>query len=154
MLDRSEQRVVDDIEKCGWHLIMVNADEKGPGFVYSIGFMHTLGHPEIIMFGLEGKLMGNLINGMGDQIRKGRNFAELGLFEDLLEGYACKLIEVQNRWHTEYLGYAMWHRRYVGRIGSLKALQCLWPDKAGKFPDEPGCAPHVVNLQPLLGTPS
>jgi hypothetical protein len=150
MLDESEKRALDDIAKFGWHLIVVNPDEQGPGFVYSVGMMQTLGHPEIIMFGLAPQLMGTVVNDMGRQVRSGRNFAELGLFEDVLTGYACKIVEVANRWHSDYLGYAMWHRRHLGKIGTLQALQCLWPYKAGKFPDEQGCQLEIVTLQPLL----
>jgi hypothetical protein len=47
-------------------------------------------------------------------------------------------------------GYAMWHRRYVGKIGTLEAVQCVWPDKAGLFPGEPGCDAEVEALQPDL----
>jgi uncharacterized protein DUF4262 len=150
MTDKVEQQVLNDVAKFGWHLIQINADADGPSFVYSIGMMETLGHPEIIMFGLAPKLMGTVINDAGRQVREGRNFAELGLFEDLLNGYACKFICVHERWHTEYLGYAMWHRRHVGKIGTLTALQCLWPDKAGRFPDEDACNGEVIERQPLL----
>jgi hypothetical protein len=151
MLDKGEQKVIDDIARYGWHLISVKADEHGPGFVYSVGMMHTLSHPEIIMFGLDNDFLAAVINDMGRQIRAGRNFAALGLFEDLLEGCACKVIEVSARWHSEYLGFAMWHRCYAGQPGSLRALECLWPDKQGRFPDEAGCHPGVVSLQPVLG---
>lgn len=151
MTDKIEQRVLDDIAKFGWHLIAISPDEQGPGFVYSIGMMETLGHPEIIMFGLDRKLMATVINNIGRQVREGRNFAGLGLFEDLLERYACKMIRVDERWHTEYVGYAMWHRRHVGKVGTLDVLQCLWPDKAGKFPGEEGCQREIVALQPWLG---
>lgn len=154
MSDKSDQKVINDIAQFGWHLVMVNADEEGPGFVYSVGFLHTLGHPEVVMFGLDGNLMGTVINNMGRQIREGRNFAELGLFEDLLEGYACRLIEVHESHQRVYLGYAMWHCRHVGRAGSLRALQCLWPDRQGRFPDEPECHPQVASLQPVLSSPS
>lgn len=112
--------------------------------------MATLGHPEIIMFGLAPRLMATVINDAGRQIRAGRNFAELGLFEDLLDGHACKFVPVQISWHEVFLGYAMWHRRYVGRIGTLEAIQCLWPDRAGRFPGEDGCVDAVLSRQPLL----
>ena len=150
VIDKVEERVLGDIARFGWHLIQINADTQGPAFVYSIGMMETLGHPEMIMCGLAPKVMATVINCVGHQVRKGRNFAKLGLFEGLLEGYACKVIPVHERWHTEYFGYAMWHRRYVGKINTLKALQCLWPDKNGKFPDEVGCNGEIVKRQPLL----
>ena len=70
----------------------------------------------------------------------------------MIEGFACKCLPVAERHHAEYVGYAMWHRRRVGRIGTLQVLQLIWPDKAGLFPDEAGCNPKVVELQPLLQT--
>jgi len=101
MLDEAEQRLLDDIANFGWHLIAINVSEHGPAFVYSIGMMETLGHPEIIMFGLDIKLMGSVLNDMGAQIREGRRFAELGLFEDILRGYACNVIRVDPGRHPE-----------------------------------------------------
>jgi hypothetical protein len=151
-LDEHEQNVLKDIDRVGWGVVCIPAGDEGPGFVYSVGMMHTLGHPEIIMFGLGLDLMGGIINGMGDEIRKGRRFEEPGLYDGLLERYACKCLPVDERHHEEYLGYAMWHRRHVGQIGTLRAVQCVWPDKAGLFPEEVGCHPSVVRLQPVLGT--
>ena len=151
MLEKGERKIIEDVASFGWHLVMVMEDKRGPGFVYSVGMEHTLSHPEIIMFGLGLDLMATIINDMGREIRKGRNFSELGLFNGLIENYACKVIEVDAKWHPEYLGYAMWHARYRGRAGTLRVVQCLWPDKAGLFPDEVECHPEVKRLQPLLG---
>lgn len=150
MPDKIEQRILNDIAEFGWHLILINSDDEGPAFVYSVGMMETLNHPEIIMFGLDTQLMADVINGMGDQIRTGRRFDALGLFEDLLDGYACKVIAVSERHHPEYLGYAMWHRRHLGQIGTLRALQCVWPAKDGRFPDDPACDKRIAAMQPLL----
>ena len=52
-----------------------------------------------------------------------------------------------------YLGYAQWHRRYVGKRGTLCAMQIFWPDKAGLFPWEMGCDRSVALLQPRLDLP-
>jgi hypothetical protein len=150
MLDADEQRVVNDIARHGWHLIQVPPDAEGPGFVYSIGMMETLNHPEIVIFGLDGVMMMQMVNGIGEEIIAGRPFREEGLYDGLLQGFACKFKPVASRFHTEYLGYAMWHRRHVGKIGILEAMQCLWPDKRGLFPDETGCHPEIAHLQPLL----
>ena|SRR5688572_21937841 len=150
MIDPDEQRILDDIARVGWSLTGVRADEHGPSFVYSIGMMHTLNHPEIIVFGLDLTLMFNLVNDMGAQIRSGRRFEEPVLYDDVLARFACKVLPVIERHHEEYLGYAMWHRRHVGKIGTLQVVQLIWPDKSGLFPDEPGCHPAVVERQPLL----
>jgi Domain of unknown function (DUF4262) len=144
-----EQRIVDDIEKFGWHLILVNPDNEVP-FVYSVGLMESFNHPEIMMIGLPLDTMSAVVRGMARQIKAGRNFARLGLYEGLLEGYACKVVRVKHWWHSDYLGYAMWHRRYVGKIGSLEVLQCVWPDTEGKFPGDEGSHPSLGACQPVL----
>jgi hypothetical protein len=153
MPDEHEQKVVDDIERCGWSLICIEDDPQGPSFVYSVGMMHTLDHPEVIMFGLDINLMGSIINGIGEWIRGGRRFEEPGLYDGLLEGFACKFVPVAEERQPEYFGYAMWHRRYLGKIGSLRAVQCIWPDMRGLFPDEAGCDPKAIALQPWLQFP-
>lgn len=150
MADRIEKSALEDIKRQGWHLIIVPEDEEGPGFVYSVGMMQTLNHPEIIMFGLETELMADVIDGMGLEIRKGRRF-EAGLAKDLLKGYPCKMVPVAPKSHEEYLRYAIWHRRHVGKPGTLEAVQCVWPDKKGRFPDDPKCDAEVVAAQPMLG---
>ena len=150
MLDATEQRVVDDVARYGWHLISVEADAEGPAFTYTVGMMLTLEHPEVILFGLRTPTMGQVLNDIGGEIRRGRPFGEPGLYEWIIEGYACKIAAVDPRFHVDYLGFAMWHRRHVGQTGSLVAVQCLWPDKGGRFPDEPGCDSTVVVRQPLL----
>ena len=150
MRDEIEQSALDDIQRYGWHLIIVPDDDEGPGFVYSVGMMQTLNHPEVIMFGLEPNLMVDVINGIGDEIRKGRRFAAPGLFKDFLKGYACKIIPVAKRWHADYMRYAIWHHKHTGQAGEFEAVQCVWPDKQGRFPDDPKCDRDVVGCQPLL----
>jgi hypothetical protein len=150
MLDKSEQRLVDDIARVGWHLIGVDRDADRPSFVYSIGLMVTFDHPEVIMFGLDVRLMADVINTMGREIRSGRTFIEPVLYTGLIERYACKTAPVARRFHEDYFGYALWHRRHIGKTGTLEAIQCFWPDKAGLFPDDIGCHPAILELQPRL----
>jgi hypothetical protein len=150
MFDESEQRVVDDVARYGWHLVGVNADLDGPAFAYTIGLVRTLGHPEVIMFGLAIDTMWRILNAIGEQVRGGHSFVAAGLYDDLIERYPCKVVPVAERFHSRYLGFAMWYARYAGAIGDLSAVQCLWPDRAGRFPDEAGCDPSIVALQPRL----
>jgi hypothetical protein len=110
----------------------------------------TLGHPEIVIFGLDHKLSATIINIIGKEIRSGRPFREAGLYEGLIEGFACKIRPVSKSSHKDYLGYAMWYRRHIGQAGTLEAVQLLWPDKAGLFPDEPGCDAGILRHQILL----
>jgi hypothetical protein len=150
MLDKSEQKLVDDIARVGWHLMGVDRDANGPSFVYSIGLQVTFGHPEVIMFGLDVELMADVINTIGREIRTGRTFTEPVLYTGLIERYACKTAPVSPRFHQDYFGFALWHRHHIGKHGTLEAIQCFWPDKAGLFPDEPDCHPAILQLQSRL----
>lgn len=150
MTDRAEQRVIDDIDAYGWHVVCIGADEHGPSFDYTIGLMQTFRHPEIIVFGLDNSLMHQILTGMVTTIRRGGSFANPGQYADVLEGFSCVVRRVAQERHREFLGYAMWYCRHVGKIGSLEAVQLFWPDKADRFPWEPECNDAVKRLQPLL----
>lgn len=50
--DDNDQKLLDDVQGHGWHVIGVEADNEGPAFAYSIGLYQTFGHPEVVVFGL------------------------------------------------------------------------------------------------------
>jgi hypothetical protein len=64
--DDSDRKLLADVQEYGWHIIGVEQDEEGPAFAYSIGLYHTFQHPEAILFGLDVKVMQQIINGIGD----------------------------------------------------------------------------------------
>jgi hypothetical protein len=141
-----ERKLVSDVEEVGWHVIMVPEDDEGPSFAYSVGLSRTFVHPEIIVFGLDLGLMHRMINSVGEEVRRGRRFADGQAASGILEGYDVRLIPVARRHFPEYLGYAHWF--YNG--DDFPALQCLWPDKKGRFPTDPGFARALRPRQPLL----
>ncbi len=74
-----EKKVITDVQQHGWHLIGIEGDAEGPGFAYSIGLYHTLKQPEIIIFGLKAvSMMFQIINGIGDEMRKEVKFEDWG----------------------------------------------------------------------------
>ena len=145
--DESEQRVIDDVQRVGWHLVGVEGDSEGPAFVYSVGFQHSFGQPEIIIFGLnDTSTMAQIVNNIGDEIRNGSSFDDWYESDQVLNDYCCMFRNVEREYYPEYLGYAMWF--YEGR--DFSALQCVWPDKDGNYPWEPECSPELNEQQPLL----
>lgn len=145
--DEYEQRLLDDVEEHGWHLIAVGDDPRGPSFVYSVGFFDTLGHPELILFGFDSiETMGGIINGIGALIKEGNQFKNGSRTDLLLENYPCRFRDVPKEVYPDYLGYAMWYYRPEG----FPAIQCFWPDRAGLFPWEPGCDASTRLRQPIL----
>ena len=142
-----QEGVASDIDEYGWHVIKVlEGEETEPAFAYSIGFKRSLGHPEIIMVGLDLDLMHSVINDIGDQIKKGRQFSAGERVADLLEGYDCMFSRMDERWYDDYLGQAL---EFYGD-DLFEMLQCLWPDRNGHFPGEPDFAPQLRMRQPLL----
>jgi hypothetical protein len=145
--DDAEQRVIDDIERVGWHLVGIEDDAEGPGFAYSIGLYHSFGQPEIILFGLgDTATMFQIVNDIGEQMRQGGNFEDWYENDELLENYRCLFRHVEREQYREYLGYATWF--YEGP--EFPALQCVWPDRSGNYPWESGFSATLHDRQPIL----
>jgi len=71
--DDYDRKLLHDVKEHGWHLVGIDDEDEGPAYVFSVGIFHTLGHPEICMFGLSStQTMGEIINGIGDLIKSGQ----------------------------------------------------------------------------------
>jgi hypothetical protein len=141
-----ERKLVSDIEEVGWHVIVVAEDDEGPSFAYSIGLFRTFGHPEIIIFGLDQEVMHQMINLIGEQVRHGHRFADGEAASGILEGYDVRFQYVARRHYPEHFGYAHWY--YKG--DDFPALQCVWPDRHGRFPTDADYAEPLRARQPVL----
>lgn len=145
--DAGEQRVIDDIERYGWHIVGIEADDDGPGFAYSVGMFYTFGHPEVIILGLDSaEMMAQIINCVGEVVRNGMVFKDWYKTDQVLDGYPCMFRKFPTEAYPEYFGYAIWFYRPE----TFTALQCVWPDNKDRFPWEPGCDPVVRQRQPVL----
>lgn len=141
-----DTKLISDIEEVGWHVVMIPEDDDGPASAYSIGLFQTFGHPEIIIFGLDLGLMHQMINLIGEEVRQGRQFADGESASGILEGYDVRFLQVARRHYQEHFGYARWF--YKG--DDFPALQCLWPDKHGRFPTDAVYPEPLRARQPLL----
>jgi hypothetical protein len=129
-VDKGDAKVLSDINQFGWHIVLVQEDEKGPGFAFSIGLYQNYKHPEIIIVGLRPDTMHRMINVVGEEIKKGRRFENGKDYSDILEGFKCNFRLVLKHNYKDYLGYALWYYKKE----DFPVLQCVWPDKSGKFP--------------------
>jgi hypothetical protein len=144
--DDHDRKLLADVRQHGWHVIGVEADAEGPGFAYTIGLFHTFHQPEVIIFGLDVKVMHRILNVIGEQIRKDNHIEHLDEADDVLDGYNVCFRRVETRHYREYLGYALW--LYQG--DQFPALQCIWPDSQHRYPWHPDFHPGLACLQPLL----
>jgi hypothetical protein len=70
-------------------------------------------------------------------------------YADILEAYNCTFVAIHPTQYDEYLGYANWFYQ----TSSFPALQCVWPDKQGRFPWQAGFPTGLARLQPVLSEP-
>jgi Domain of unknown function (DUF4262) len=145
-LSPSERQVYEDIESHGWHVVKVNEGDETAGWAFSIGLHVTLRHPEVVLFGLPGDVMHAVINSIGENVRSGSCYENGQFYGDLLEGYQCRFQRVSRKWYRPFLGYATWY--YGG--AQFPVLQCVWPDKDGRWPGDPASEVDWSRLQPLL----
>lgn len=146
--DLDEAELAAKVEQYGWYVMLVPEDDEGPGFAYSIGLHKNFDHPEIIIFGLDLKVMWAMINEIGEQVKTGKRYETEKIYFGLIEKYGCVFEPVAERHYAEYFGYANWF--YKGT--DFPALQCVWPDKAGLYPWHEDFNPDWRLMQPLLGT--
>jgi len=144
--DEIELRVRADIERHGWHVVIVPPEGDSPGWAHSIGLGERYEHPELLVFGSEPRQLAALVNTLGERVRHGRRFAAGDTATDVLADLPFAFRAVAPRWIPVFLGNAAWHYRRE----DLPVLQGFWPDRGACFPWQPGCAPELAAEQPRL----
>lgn len=144
---QAKAKIVSDIIEYDCHLALLESDGYLPAFAYTIGLYEKFRHPEIIIFGLTTDVMGHLLNGLRDEIKKGNAFKPNETYSGLLEGYEVQFLEVKEENYPDYLGYAGW---YYKKTFNFPVLQVVWPDKGSKWPWESEFNESWKFKQPLL----
>lgn len=141
----ADWRVNRDVAEYGWHTIGIDEDEEGPPFVYSVGFLRTLGHPEVLVTGLEPHLGHDILSTIAAEVRDGLQFDVDEEYDDILDGFLCTFRKVDPQFYSRFLGCGLRYYRH-----EFPCLQCVWPDKLGRFPWDEGAPPWFRMRQPLL----
>lgn len=148
--DEGEAKLFSDVKDPGWHVISVLEDNEGPGFAYTIGLYHNYRHPEIIVCGLDVPILWRIVNVICEKVKEGDRFENCHEAEGVLEGYLVFFRTMVQRCYREYLGYARWF--YEG--DDFPVLQCIWPDKAQRYPWHPDANEPFRQRQPVLYDPA
>lgn len=135
------------IAEHGWHVIKVMGDEEGPQFCFSVGLYKSFQHPEIIIIGLDLDLGHELINLIGDEIREGVRFESGEFYEDIIEDYACCMLEVSKEHYEGWMGTAIGYYQSE----DFPVLQCVYPTVDNIYPWEESWPEELADLQPVLG---
>ena len=145
-VEEIDRRVRADIQGFGWHVALFPGDPKCPGWAHTIGLHASFGHPEILCFGSNLEFLHGLLNAVGARVRAGEQLPAGCEYSGLLSDYPVAVREVAACWFAPFLGNAAWHYR----SHEFPALQCFWPDRAGRFPWHPDFAVDLRADQPLL----
>ena len=149
-----EQQIIDNVRQHGC-MIMHVFDPAGeePNFSYSIGFPETVSQPEVIVFGLDKKLMHSMINETWRQCSEdGLDLADGICISDLIEGFDCVAREITSpNAIREHFGSAIWYNRTRRNEKLTRAFQLVWPGaQQGLYPWDRECSTEVTDWQPPL----
>lgn len=145
-MDEPDLRVRSDIDQYGWHVAKIAGDEQAPPWAFTIGLEHSFEHPEVIVFGMELDLLHGLLNHIGEQVKRGRQFEPDERAAGILAQNPPVFRAVAERWLGPFVGNAAWFYRER----SFRVLQCFWPDAGGSLPWEPEFDSDWKSRQPLL----
>ena len=152
-LDAANARNLDAIDTFGWAVVMVapGLNESFAPFAYTIGLSRHQA-PELIMVGIDASPAARILNDIGSIAS--REPIEVGPLPGFLAGrHVLDLREVDRRHYDDYLGRLLWFHNHFG-AGPLRVFQAIWPDKRGRYPDDPGLTQGeravFLRRQPLL----
>jgi hypothetical protein len=156
-LDQEDAMVTDVIRRYGWYIQYVGGglcsrpgcdcgDDEGPAFAYTVG-LFGLGHPELLIFGVDPHTAAGVLNYLGEQVR-----AETTLLPGQLitfDEWPHRIVpeEVPNPGDIVFTANRFYQRPDEA---SVPVLQLSYDDREGRFPWEDGYA--APELQPRPGS--
>lgn len=132
------------IAEHGWSVINV---KDSPAFSYTVGLTETLGHAELLMFGLDPEIMRALLNNAGRRIRAKGRIAPYSLVSEVVADHPCYSLPVDLNVHRGLSNIAT---ALYGR-GNYELMQLVWPDAVGRFPFQNGFDTTFAAQQPVVG---
>lgn len=143
--DQEDRVVTETIRRYGCYLQGVEGEAESPPFCYTVG-LFGMGHPELIVFGLDMESAGGTLNWFFDRIRGGGDLTPGELVQTPNGGPRFLVEEFPNPGSALYSANRHYRRP---REMSVPAYQLTW-DVDGAFPWEPGY-PYPPTLQPRPG---
>lgn len=148
--NETDRRLLAEVKRYGWTVAVVPADEEDPGRAHTIGLVHSYKHPEVVVYGLMAGDAIDLLRLIASCVKEGQRFESGKCYDSLLDDdRSVCFLPVRRDEYDRALGAAL--RLY--KSDRFEAVQCVWPDPAGRFPwdDKANDVFHI--FQPLLGPP-
>lgn len=148
--DSSEQKVLDDVARHGWHCIHVLAEGDQPSFSYTIGLYHRFEYPELLIYGLPREIAHQVLAIAAEAAASGQALDTSRPTDELLNGYTCMFVDVPVSQYAEHVGFARWY--YEG--DAFPVRQIVWPSREGLYPWHEEAPAKFRQHQPVLGVPA
>src|ERR1700742_4136724 len=86
-LSALDAKVLREIHTDGWQItgVLAREPEQCPDFAYSIGFFPSLGHAEVILFGLPLDTCMSAVNVIGIDVQGGMQFEPGKVYDGILQ---------------------------------------------------------------------
>lgn len=156
-LDQEDAMVTNAVRRHGWFIQYVGgaacaapgcacSSEDEPAFAYTVG-LFGLGHPELLIFGVDPGTAGGVLNDLGERVRDGAYLLSGQMIT--FERWPHRIIpeEVPNPGKIVFAANRFYRRPDEA---SVPVLQLSYDDAEGRFPWEAGYA--APQLQPRPGT--
>ena len=141
-----EDKLIEDIKKYGWTVMLIEATDYLPSFAYTVGLWKNYNHPELITFGLTTKTLHSILNIAGELVKAGQRLQVDYDYDDFFENGIAQLIQVDPRSLKDYFGYGVW----FNDTNSFPALQLVWTDRNKRYPWDTHFEEEFQYRQPLL----
>lgn len=149
-MDEVRMRVEQMIADSGHAVISVPPSEEHAGMTYSIGLIDG-GWPELLITGIVGNQGVMIINAVVEKLRCGDSRPTAGMTIEQAVSVPLRLRAVDIRDSGPYARVARERHHRTGSAIPFEAIQILWPDAAGRFPDEDGYDGRGLPHQVLVG---
>jgi hypothetical protein len=147
--DEPERIVLNNIAEFGWHAVNVIEDDGHPPWSFTIGLYETWQHPELIVIGRSRATAHKMLESIATQIDEGCAPDLRDPDSYLLLGIPCHFLEVNLRYYSDYVGFALWYYRKR----RFPLYQIIWPGNEGLYPWDERAAKAFKEWQPVLGEP-
>jgi len=142
----ADRLIIRDVNTVGWHIALVPPAGGHHGWAFSVGFVQTFDHPEVVIFGLPDDVLRALLDTIGQHLRAGRAFRDGHEDASLAPPFRFVFRAVDSAWQPAVLPVASWFYR----DRSFTSVQLFWPDRSHRLPWEADFDPDLSGHQPLL----
>jgi len=158
--DSLDEQIYREILADGCSILSFRGTQTAPEFTYSVGLYLNFLHPELLLMGLHPDTAAAIIARLRDEAAGGLTTEAGSVRTDLFEdGRPVRFIPVPSERYLDYLGrncsfyLSIFRPTMPSPDFRFPVLQGVWPDRQGRFPDEPGCDPRFVAIHQLTPQP-